>query len=100
MPYFSHHLTPHLSLIELSHFPVHIRLSLAGIWSPKPPEPSKEKEQLLSTIGDATVTIFFPCFRHDDLHPLRTPPTLEPPCDPLGTPEPRRDLPTLSRAPR
>ena len=51
------------------------------------------EEQLLSTIDDATATIFFPCFRNIDLYHLRTPTTLEPPCDPLGTSEPRRHSP-------
>ena len=57
------------------------------------PSRSKAEIELQCTIDDAATTSFFPVVHYIDLYPLRTPPTLEPPCDPLGTPEPRRHSP-------
>ena len=92
MPDFSHHFTPHLSLIVHDHFPVHIVPTLAGIWSPIAAGVEQAELELQSTSGDATATRCFPYLVYVHLHRPRAPPAPGSSSDPLPEPPLGLDL--------
>ena len=71
MPHFSHHLTHHLSLIELRHFPIDISLSLAGIEDRSAAGVEQAEEPLQCTSDAAAASLYFLSFLYVERRPPR-----------------------------
>ena len=86
MPHSSPHLTHHLPLIELRHFPFDIRPSIAGIEARSAAGVEHAEELLQCTVRAAAASLYLPYFLYADPRRPQAPPASGELPDPLVTP--------------